>query len=110
MYRLLPYRRDLAENQCSVDRRGRRVRALVFLGIRPASAVDGLLVVGDGEHAVADRHALIQADAGQSVCHGIAEDRKSTRLNSSHVSISYAVFCLKKKKIKKNKRKYIKHR
>src|SRR5690242_21511569 len=29
------------------------------------------------------------------------EDRKSTRLNSSHMSISYAVFCLKKKK--KNK-------
>src|SRR5699024_11433991 len=28
------------------------------------------------------------------------EDRKSTRLNSSHVSISYAVFCLKKKKQK----------
>src|SRR5690554_7169388 len=33
------------------------------------------------------------------------EDRKSTRLNSSHVRISYAVFCLKKKK--KNKRKQI---
>src|SRR5438067_10616836 len=30
-------------------------------------------------------------------------DRKSTRLNSSHVSISYAVFCLKKKKKKKPK-------
>src|SRR5437868_10259720 len=30
-----------------------------------------------------------------------AKDRKSTRLNSSHVSISYAVFCLKKKKKKK---------
>src|SRR5438445_9935137 len=29
-------------------------------------------------------------------------DRKSTRLNSSHANISYAVFCLKKKKIKKN--------
>src|SRR5690606_40169573 len=28
----------------------------------------------------------------------VAEDRKSTRLNSSHVKISYAVFCLKKKK------------
>src|SRR5690606_41800420 len=28
-----------------------------------------------------------------------ARDRKSTRLNSSHVKISYAVFCLKKKKI-----------
>src|SRR5690606_32424418 len=31
----------------------------------------------------------------------IGIDRKSTRLNSSHVKISYAVFCLKKKKIKK---------
>src|SRR5215813_7680572 len=30
-------------------------------------------------------------------------DRKSTRLNSSHVRISYAVFCLKKKKKRKNK-------
>src|SRR5690348_17915815 len=29
---------------------------------------------------------------------GTARDRKSTRLNSSHPSISYAVFCLKKKK------------
>src|SRR5207245_8073104 len=32
---------------------------------------------------------------------GWKEDRKSTRLNSSHGSISYAVFCLKKKKKKK---------
>src|SRR6266498_5561535 len=50
-------------------------------------------------------------------CHKLctARDRKSTRLNSSHVRISYAVFCLKKKKKldiilpfkkkKKNKRK-----
>src|SRR5690349_25033806 len=30
----------------------------------------------------------------------LIEDRKSTRLNSSHVEISYAVFCLKKKKSK----------
>src|SRR5438874_3615408 len=30
----------------------------------------------------------------------LSRDRKSTRLNSSHVEISYAVFCLKKKKIK----------
>src|SRR5207249_11650303 len=29
---------------------------------------------------------------------GLLKDRKSTRLNSSHVSISYAVFCFKKKK------------
>src|SRR5258705_9784492 len=32
---------------------------------------------------------------------GLLEDRKSTRLNSSHLGISYAVFCLKKKKKKK---------
>src|SRR5436309_7457073 len=32
-------------------------------------------------------------------------DRKSTRLNSSHVKISYAVFCLKKKKKKKKQKK-----
>src|SRR2546430_16901789 len=30
---------------------------------------------------------------------GVTQDRKSTRLNSSHSQISYAVFCLKKKKI-----------
>src|SRR5690606_42042286 len=33
-------------------------------------------------------------------------DRKSTRLNSSHVKISYAVFCLKKKKINKRNSTY----
>src|SRR5438128_12691906 len=33
----------------------------------------------------------------------LRQDRKSTRLNSSHGSISYAVFCLKKKKKKQNK-------
>src|SRR5262245_62734844 len=32
------------------------------------------------------------------------QDRKSTRLNSSHLGISYAVFCLKKKKKKKKKK------
>src|SRR5438067_7112392 len=36
-------------------------------------------------------------------------DRKSTRLNSSHVSISYAVFCLKKKKKKTIREKKQKH-
>src|SRR5690554_7262004 len=38
------------------------------------------------------------AEPGQ---HEVEGDRKSTRLNSSHVRISYAVFCLKKKKKKK---------
>src|SRR3712207_7285325 len=34
--------------------------------------------------------------------HGLPGDRKSTRLNSSHANISYAVFCLKKKKTPTN--------
>src|SRR5256885_6216952 len=38
-----------------------------------------------------DRAGLVGAD-------GATQDRKSTRLNSSHLVISYAVFCLKKKK------------
>src|SRR5690242_21559403 len=37
----------------------------------------------------------------------ISKDRKSTRLNSSHMSISYAVFCLKKKKKTKYKKSHI---
>src|SRR5256885_9494897 len=37
-------------------------------------------------------------------------DRKSTRLNSSHLVISYAVFCLKKKKTKSLVIRYIQHR
>src|SRR2546430_8103737 len=35
----------------------------------------------------------------RSSAHEPAQDRKSTRLNSSHSQISYAVFCLKKKKL-----------
>src|SRR5215813_15041962 len=38
--------------------------------------------------------------AGSHSCRHSRRDRKSTRLNSSHVRISYAVFCLKKKKKK----------
>src|SRR3989442_1996417 len=38
------------------------------------------------------------APNGRARCSAWLKDRKSTRLNSSHVRISYAVFCLKKKK------------
>src|SRR6266481_8342553 len=51
---------------------------------------------GDGEHAVAGGlggRLQVRCELGPL-------DRKSTRLNSSHSSISYAVFCLKKKKNK----------
>src|SRR5690625_6431518 len=46
---------------------------------------------------VQPRHWLSTAAPSTSVRQSVA-DRKSTRLNSSHVAISYAVFCLKKKK------------
>src|SRR5699024_1858098 len=42
-------------------------------------------------------HTTCERDIDHSL--GQLENRKSTRLNSSHVSISYAVFCLKKKSI-----------
>src|SRR5437868_9622052 len=42
-------------------------------------------------------HVLLDALALRRVVEPRDQDRKSTRLNSSHVSISYAVFCLKKK-------------
>src|SRR5688572_31031104 len=55
--------------------------------------------VGDEAHAsaLAEPHPLVEL---LRQAHGAlaAEDRKSTRLNSSHSQISYAVFCLKKKK------------
>src|SRR3712207_7505848 len=47
-----------------------------------------------------ERHALPYegtAFSGRSDYQAFAIDRKSTRLNSSHANISYAVFCLKKK-------------
>src|SRR3712207_7512822 len=48
---------------------------------------------------VRDRLAAggVRADPGTEPDDGAAQDRKSTRLNSSHANISYAVFCLKKK-------------
>src|SRR5260221_14313297 len=46
-----------------------------------------------------------QSAAGASPAARWAGDRKSTRLNSSHTVISYAVFCLKKKKKKEKKYK-----
>src|SRR5699024_12420572 len=43
-------------------------------------------------------HIILRFREKSQLLYAVAQDRKSTRLNSSHVSISYAVFCLKKKK------------
>src|SRR5690242_20972319 len=75
---------------------------------------------GDGEAALVEEETeglpetgvvVDDEDAGHAAPgtagkRALNTDRKSTRLNSSHMSISYAVFCLKKKKkIKKKKKK-----
>src|SRR5699024_11557788 len=58
-----------------------------------------LLLVKPGEKMPLDGKIVKgKSQVDESMLTG--EDRKSTRLNSSHVSISYAVFCLKKKKTK----------
>src|SRR5690242_21221756 len=60
----------------------------------------------DGGRGRRDHHprdaAPTAGNRRRSLDHG---DRKSTRLNSSHMSISYAVFCLKKKKRKQESKK-----
>src|SRR5204862_8000553 len=54
-------------------------------------------VILDHHRAAAEKHNLTFGPDPAS------QDRKSTRLNSSHVEISYAVFCLKKKTKKQSK-------
>src|SRR5690606_41008093 len=65
------------------------------VGQQPALGEDG-----GRAHRLGSRAARLVAvncnDRGR--LHRLVADRKSTRLNSSHVKISYAVFCLKKKK------------
>src|SRR2546427_1583494 len=72
----------------------------------PTKDYRGEVPAAFGRPAEAGRHAgggggntLRGAESGRRSCSS-AKDRKSTRLNSSHSQISYAVFCLKKKKRK----------
>src|SRR5690625_1845817 len=69
--------------------------------LAPGAGVVGLLVADvavDLQHAVVVLEHVLDDGAGEGVLGvGVDVDRKSTRLNSSHVAISYAVFCLKKK-------------
>src|SRR3712207_7574223 len=84
---LFPYTTLFRSEEVAVEVEGRELAgAEVRRG--HAAAGDGVEDVGGGE-------------LGEQVVDGRgldAADRKSTRLNSSHANISYAVFCLKKKK------------
>src|SRR5256885_8737897 len=62
---------------------------------------DDFLDGGDGNDILnggGGSDTLLGGDGNDSLYGDSTEDRKSTRLNSSHLVISYAVFCLKKKK------------
>src|SRR3712207_6976960 len=79
--------------------RSQRVRAAQLAG-SALGAVDVVgSHVGDVELPALHRdHVRVEGGRGPGlVALDLGEDRKSTRLNSSHANISYAVFCLKKK-------------
>src|SRR5437899_3960834 len=66
-----------------------------------STAWSGGALLFDRRHASRSKAAAVP---GIARVNGLAiQDRKSTRLNSSHLGISYAVFCLKKKKNKHRK-------
>src|SRR5690606_41712206 len=75
-------------------------------GGRPCRRKSG----GDGgspaTHTARTARHTAPRSAGTAAATPAAADRKSTRLNSSHVKISYAVFCLKKKSNGMKKRHY----
>src|SRR5256885_6528120 len=66
----------------------------------PAQAWQRLGLLGRAEALTREKYVACVQGAAE-------RDRKSTRLNSSHLVISYAVFCLKKKKKKKSIKKLV---
>src|SRR5690606_41126404 len=115
------FSRDWSSDVCSSDLPTRKDIRSIYAGLRPLAAPkDG----SESTKEISRDHKLIRSASGLITITGgkwttyrkMAEDtvdlaiksgklpsapckdRKSTRLNSSHVKISYAVFCLKKKK------------
>src|SRR5204862_8193855 len=70
-------------------------RSFAFMIQQAIENVGGLSGIGGDDLGVERRESVGHMGVEQ---HAGFRDRKSTRLNSSHVEISYAVFCLKKKK------------
>src|SRR5256885_2628349 len=70
----------------------------LFRSHRCAEQQRDQLLLLEGDEAVRPDEQGGQIERQKPQREGQGEDRKSTRLNSSHLVISYAVFCLKKKK------------
>src|SRR5256885_11384713 len=89
---LFPYTtlfRSILTSSPMINAQTKPISSASFLG-RMALGVLGMFAAAAALHA----ETLIESKEGRLLLEG---DRKSTRLNSSHLVISYAVFCLKKK-------------
>src|SRR5699024_11880643 len=91
---------DVSSQESTIRRAGsarRRITPQRALTTRALGAARG------AQQRLTERREVVGVAAGEDpVVAGQFLDRKSTRLNSSHVSISYAVFCLKTKNNKYN--------
>src|SRR5204863_741909 len=95
--------RDWSSDVCSSDLVEQRIDRNEPVVADVHMAADREEALGDREIAIAQRalgDRLRRQQRPELAPQRDALDRKSTRLNSSHVEISYAVFCLKKKKKK----------
>src|SRR5688500_16983258 len=72
----------------------------------PSRSFDQVAVTGTGSHPADEATFLVPRDTEEGGFVG-GVDRKSTRLNSSHLVISYAVFCLKKKRVNNSARSVV---
>src|SRR3712207_8962126 len=81
---------------------GRRMKVGDVPAVEQSKVIVGYLVITDVVEQVDESTVLLSINVSEFDGHVVDGaqrlDRKSTRLNSSHANISYAVFCLKKKK------------
>src|SRR5438874_10558734 len=99
-------RREWAGAVCSNPPRPQRSSLFPYTTLFRSRDLEGASDLGRGgavelvhhEHGALVVVELAQREEHEVACLAGGEDRKSTRLNSSHVEISYAVFCLKKKR------------
>src|SRR5216683_2151741 len=101
----LPRRRNgpgAATRNCSTRPSCRPTKAAISISCAARGRDSVLARLRNGCHARESGHPVLRGDELEPRRRGILDhplsDRKSTRLNSSHDQISYAVFCLKKKK------------